>query len=80
MYIKYTISQLILYLDQITKCRNAKHIVFSDFQSAIVAIEKKKISNPLIAELHTNLNNLCNKKKKSYYAGYQVTLESREMK
>ena len=64
-----------LALDLITKSRNTKHIVFSDSQSAI----GKKFNNQLIAELLTKLNNLCNQKK-LYYAGFQVTLESREMK
>ena len=68
-----------LALDLIIKSRNTKHIVFSDSQSAIVAIKEKKFNNPLIAELFTKLNNLCNQNK-LYYAGYQVTLESREMK
>ena len=57
-----------LALDLIAKSRNTKHIVFSDSQSAIVAIKEKKFNNPLIAELLTKLNNLCNpkKKKKNY--------------
>ena len=52
-----------LTLDLITKSRNTKHIIFSDSQSAIVAIKGKKFKNPLIAELLTKLNNLCNHKK-----------------
>ena len=52
-----------LALDLITKSRNTKHIVFSDSQSAIVAIKGKKFNNPLIAELLTKLNKLCNQKK-----------------
>ena len=56
----YTIN---LALDLITQSRNTKHIVFSDSQSAIVAIKGKKFNNPLIAELLTKLNNLCNHKK-----------------
>ena len=34
-----------LALDLITKSRNTKHIVFSDSQSAIVAIKEKKLKN-----------------------------------
>ena len=52
-----------LALDLITKSRNTKHIVFSNSQSAIVAIKEKKINNPLIAKLLTKLNNMNNQKK-----------------
>ena len=52
-----------LALDLITKSRTSKHIVFSDSQSTIVAIEKKKFNNPLIAKLLAKLNNMNNQKK-----------------
>ena len=51
-----------LALDQITKSRDPKYIIFSGSQSAIVAIEKKKLNNPLIAKLLAKLNNISNQK------------------
>ena len=54
----YTID---LAFDLITKSRNPKHIVFSDYQSAI-AIKNKKLNNPLIAKLLAKLNNHNNQK------------------
>ena len=78
-------SVLIVYainlrLDQITKSRNPKHIVFSDSQSAIVVIKKKKLNNPLIVELLTKLNDMNNQKETIFcWIPSHIVIQGNEM-